>query len=282
MSAKESNDSDDLFLDTLGISDEEREQLRAELQRPGAVDAVVRYMIAATNGIMYSKVRDKLDSYPIPDLRLPAGNGTFLDIGCNWGRWCIAAARKGYQVVGIDPSLGAVLAAQRVSQQLGCSCKYVVADARFLPFADASFDVVFSYSVIQHLSKPDAAVSLQEMARTLRPAGSSLVQMPNALGIRSLFHQARRRFQEPQGFEVRYWAPGELLRVFNDLIGPTRLSVDGFFGLGIQKTDACLMPWKYRAVIACSEMLRAISKVVAPLRRLADSVYLRSSKRAHA
>ena len=36
-----------------------------------------------------------------------------LDLGSSWGRWSIAAARKGYSVVGLDPSLGAVLAARR-------------------------------------------------------------------------------------------------------------------------------------------------------------------------
>src|SRR5262249_13092845 len=127
-------------------------------------------------------------------------------------------------------------------------------------------------------SKVDATTSLKEVGRALRVQGCSLIQMPNKFGIRSFYHQARRKFREPQDFEVRYWAPSELLRVFKQLIGPTKLTVDGYFGLGIQKSDARLMPWKYRAVIATSEALRACSRVLSPMARLADSVYLKSTK----
>src|SRR2546421_318531 len=78
----------------------------------------------------------ELDSYPIPELRLPAGDGRrLIDVGCSWGRWSIAAARKGYRVVGIDPSLGAIIAARRVSESLGLPIRYVVGDARYLPFS---------------------------------------------------------------------------------------------------------------------------------------------------
>ena len=56
----------------------------------------------------------KLDRYPIPEIRLPESQGeTLPDVGCNWGRWSVAAARKGYAVVGIDPSMGGVMAARR-------------------------------------------------------------------------------------------------------------------------------------------------------------------------
>jgi ubiquinone/menaquinone biosynthesis C-methylase UbiE len=110
--------------------------------------------------------------------------------GCNWGRWSIAAARKGYRVVGIDPSLGGVLAARRAAKSLSIEADFIVADARHLPFKDVSLDNVFSYSVIQHLSKPDALKSFAEIARILKPSGKSLIQMPNAFGIRNLYHQA--------------------------------------------------------------------------------------------
>ena len=66
---------------------------------------MVAYLVAATNGFMYLHLLGKLSEYPIPDLRLPEGNGTpLLDVGCNWGRWSIAAARKGYAATGVDPS----------------------------------------------------------------------------------------------------------------------------------------------------------------------------------
>src|SRR5580658_5394054 len=86
----------------------------------GEIDPFVRNSIGATNGGLYQKLVGSLTSYPIPDIRIPPSDGeTFLEIGCSWGRWAIAAARKGYRVVGIDPSIKGVLAARRVSRQLG-------------------------------------------------------------------------------------------------------------------------------------------------------------------
>ncbi|MCW3015409.1 MAG: methyltransferase protein [Solirubrobacterales bacterium] len=46
----------------------------------------------------------------------------------------------------------------------------VVADAHALPFADASFDFVFSLAVFEHLHSP--WIAAREIARVLRPGGS--------------------------------------------------------------------------------------------------------------
>src|SRR5271165_2129516 len=155
--------------------------------QPGEIDPFVQHIIAATNGMFYIRLVGKLTDYPIPHLRLPPGDGKrFLEIGCNWGRWCVAAARMGYRPVGIDPSLKGIRAARHVAQQLGIEAHYVVADGRYLPFASGTFDQVFSYSVLQHLSKQNARLTLQEAARALCPGGGFLVQMPNCFGIRCL------------------------------------------------------------------------------------------------
>src|SRR2546422_4913223 len=207
----------DLYLETLGITDEDRRELKAlALSGRSRIDPVVAFMVGATSGYMYRHVIGTLASYPIPDLRLPAGHGkSLLDIGCNWGRWSIAAAQKGYDVVGIDPSLGAVMAARRVSQSLGLSCRFVVADARYLPFRAGRFDYAFSYSVLQHLSREDVRLAVAGIGRTLASGGTSFVQMPTIFGVRCLYHQARRRFAEGCGFDVRYWTIPALTRLFS-------------------------------------------------------------------
>lgn len=62
-----------------------------------AVDPYVQQVVASTGGFLYAPLVGLLRSYPIPELRAPESDGSlFLDIGCNWGRWCVAAARKGY------------------------------------------------------------------------------------------------------------------------------------------------------------------------------------------
>ena len=272
------NPDDPWFIDTLGCSPEQKDKIRKLIDDSGAhpVDPVVQFVLAATNGSLYKQMLGTLNEYPIPNIRLGSGHGEpLLDIGCNWGRWSVAAACKGYNVVGIDPSLGSVLAAKRVARSLGVDASFVVGDARHLPFRPGSFARVFSYSVFQHFSKNDVEAALTQIARVLQPNGESLIQMANAFGFRSLQHQISRRFRNAVGFEVRFWTPGELRETFWRYIGESRLSVDGFFGLGIQVSDRQLMPIKYRAVIAASELLRKISRSM-PIAWAADSLYVHS------
>jgi SAM-dependent methyltransferase/uncharacterized protein YbaR (Trm112 family) len=244
------------------------------------VDPWVNEEIGATNGMLYLPVRGKLMEYPIPAIRLPRGHGQLLlEIGCSWGRWCIAAARAGYRPIGIDPSLNGVLAARRVTQQLGIDACFAVADGRYLPFRDGTFEQVFSYSVLQHLSKQDVREILTDVSRVLRPGGRSLIQMANMFGVRCFYHQARRGFRATRGFEVRYWSPGELKATFARLIGPTELSIDGFFSLDPQLSDLRFFPAPYKALVYASEMLRRVGAAIPALRLVADSLYVESVRK---
>jgi SAM-dependent methyltransferase/uncharacterized protein YbaR (Trm112 family) len=246
----------------------------------GEMDPFVRNAIGATNGGLYQHLVGKLKEYPIPKLRLPAGQGKlFLEVGCNWGRWCLAAAAAGYRPVGIDPSLKAIRAAKRVARQLGIEATYLVADSRFLPFREGTFDQVFSYSVLQHLSKARARESLTEIHRVMHRGGNALVQMPNVFGARCLYHQIRRGFREGREFEVRYWRPQELLETFTSIIGPSEITADGYFSLNVQASDLRLLPAKYRALVHTSEMLRKLSSSLPMLVSVADSLYI--STRRH-
>jgi SAM-dependent methyltransferase/uncharacterized protein YbaR (Trm112 family) len=247
--------------------------------KPGDIDPFVKHSIAATNGSLYLHLVGNLTEYPIPRLRLPAGQGrSFLEVGCNWGRWCIAAARLGYRTVGIDPSLKSIRAARRVARQFGIDATYIVADGRYLPFRNQSFDQAFSYSVLQHLSRENTLATLSEIRRALRIGGSALIQMPNVFGVRCLYHQVRRGFREARDFEVRYWRPHELLAAFGDKIGPSELSVDGYFSLNVQPSDIHLLPARYRALVHTSEALRAMSAAIPLLTNLADSLYITSQR----
>lgn len=249
-----------------------------ELQPEGrqTIDPVVQELVAATCGRLYRHLVGRLEAYPIPELPLPTGDGKlFLEVGCNWGRWCVAAARQGYRVVGIDPSLRAIASARRVARRLGVEATYLVADARHLPFPDESFDVVFSYSVFQHFAKPEALASFEEIGRVLRPGGLGKLQMANVFGSRNLWNQLREhRFREPRRlFDVRYWSPAELRDELARRVGPTALEADGFFTLNAQMAGIALLPRRYRLVVHASETLRRASGRLPPLRYAADSLY---------
>src|SRR5439155_14513181 len=135
------------------------------------------------------------------------------------------------RVIGIDPNLEAIVAARQITAQLGLKSKFVVGDARCLPFRSSSFDTVFSYSVIQHFSKQNGSAgdAIKEIGRVLVKGGTCFVQMPNRIGIRSLYNQFRDR-NNTGPFRVRYWKPSELFRTFETHVGETELIIDGYFG----------------------------------------------------
>jgi SAM-dependent methyltransferase/uncharacterized protein YbaR (Trm112 family) len=266
---------DPLFIESLGVSSVEKDALRARASAHSHVDPVIAYLIAATNGNMYTNLIGNLDSVPIPELRMPTANGeVMLDIGCSWGRWSMAAGKKGYRPIGIDPSLGAVLAARRLAKSLDLPFDGVVGDARYLPFKSASIDCAFSYSVVQHFSKSDARMALRGVARVTKPQSLIKIQMASALGVRSVQHIVRRRMRRPQGFEVRYWLPRELIAEFRQTFGEAHLEADCYFGLGLQPSDVRLLSKPRRLVVKLSEILRSASTVAGPLASLADSVYV--------
>jgi SAM-dependent methyltransferase len=235
-----------------------------------AVDEHVRASLIKTHGNLYRGA--ELSRYPIPPFPLGAGGGqALLDLGSNWGRWTIAAARAGWRPTGIDPSKKAVGAARRVAEQLGVEAEYVIGDARALPFPDASFDAVFSYSVLQHLAKADVRTVVAEIRRVLGPGGTVWVEMPNARGPLNLVRQVRRGFASGDRQDVRYWTLPELRSVFG-AIGPVSITADGYLTINPQVADLDLLPPRSRAVVRISDALRRASTRAPFLVEVADSV----------
>lgn len=278
--ARESNGDERLYVESVGLTEEQKQgilSLASEQRAP--VDPVASFLVGATNGIAYKSQIGRLNTYPIPDIPTPKTQGEiFLDIGCSWGRWSCAASRKGYKVVGIDPSLGAVMAAKRIARQLGIEAVFIVGDARFLPFRKGVFNHVFSYSVLQHLSRENVELSVSEISRVLTDGGNCRIQMPTKFGLRCIYHQFRRGFRDGTGFEVRYWSLPSLTKLFSNRIGTTKFTVDCFFGIGLQFSDLRFMTPALKTIVVASEALRLISRFVPPLIWMADSVYVLSVK----
>ncbi|MGO9337870.1 MAG: class I SAM-dependent methyltransferase [Terracidiphilus sp.] len=103
----------------------------------------------------------------------PAPPATVLDIGGGAGAYALWLAERGYSVHLLDPVPGHVDEAEKRSAaatQPLVSC--VVGDARNLPFADASADLVLLLGPLYHLtSAEDRTRALDEAARVLKPDG---------------------------------------------------------------------------------------------------------------
>jgi 2-polyprenyl-3-methyl-5-hydroxy-6-metoxy-1,4-benzoquinol methylase/uncharacterized protein YbaR (Trm112 family) len=265
----------------VNLREELKEQIRREIAAGSdAAEAVIRRFVPLSNGFGYRDLAPG-DAIPIPQFDGRGHGESLLDIGSSWGRWTIAAARAGFRAVGVDPMLGPLMAAKRFAAKQGVDIDYICGDARCLPFADGAFDRAFSYSTLQHFSDRDCALTLGEIARVLGADGLSTVQMANWAGVRSLWHQARRGFREPARFEVRYRSLPRMLEMFGAAIGPTTVSIDCFFGLGLQASDAPHMRPLARLATAASEHLKHMAETVPALRSGADSVFLHSAKKPH-
>ncbi|MFN0282325.1 MAG: class I SAM-dependent methyltransferase [Kineosporiaceae bacterium] len=95
-----------------------------------------------------------------------------LEIGCGAAQCSRWVAARGGVAVGLDLS-GAMLGrARELGRRPGAPAVagLVQADARHLPFADASFDLAFSaYGAVPFVADPDTVMA--EVARVLRPGG---------------------------------------------------------------------------------------------------------------
>jgi SAM-dependent methyltransferase len=111
-----------------------------------------------------------------------------LNVGCGAGGFSACAAAAGAAVWSIDASAEAVvLTAARVPHPAA------VAVAEDLPFATASFDLVYCFSTLEHVE--DRGRAVREMLRVLRPGGALYLHTPH-------------RFACFEGHYKIFWLPG--------------------------------------------------------------------------
>lgn len=103
-----------------------------------------------------------------------------LDAGCGVGQVVNRAAANGFFMVGSDISSTFLVTAQH-----GPGIFVQQPPAAF-PFRDASFDVVGSFTVLEHVQDPD--LYLDELVRVLEPAGRIILACPNFLSITNSYH----------------------------------------------------------------------------------------------
>lgn len=162
------------------------------------------------------------------------------------GRWCAA---QGARVVATDLSAGMLRVARRLDDRSGMRSRrptaYLQCDGARLPFADTSFDTVFTaHGVLAFV--PDAQVALREWARVLRPGGRCVFSLPHpfrwalpdapgeeGLVVRHSYFDRRAYVEETADGRVTY---AEHHRTLGDL-------VRAVVGAGLVLTDLVEPPW---------------------------------------
>jgi len=140
-----------------------------------------------------------------------------LDVGSGFGRHVYECARRRARVVALDFAADEVvqtrdtLAAMVEAGEVAADRLTGVlrADATRLPFPDASFDVVITSEVLEHIQDDVAAIA--EMARVLKPGGRFAATVP-AWGPEVINWKLSDEYHAPKavGGHVRIYTRTEL------------------------------------------------------------------------
>ena len=131
----------------------------------------------------------------------PRAGTCWLDAGCGAGTYTRILRDQGLVPVGTDYSFPTL---RKAMQRETGPAMYATADVRCLPFADATFDGVLCFGVMQALSRSDEAVDT--LARVTRPGGEVWVDALNRWCIVNLYDIVRRRVQGRR-MHLRYESP---------------------------------------------------------------------------
>lgn len=139
-----------------------------------------------------------------------------LDLGCGEGYFASRLAGAGARVVAADVAPEPLRRARAAHPQL--ELHEVDPDAP-LPFADASFDLVWAGEVIQHVF--DTAGWLSEVRRVLRSGATLALSVPDH-GPLTIIRLAvsRSGFDahfDPRSDEVRFYTPRTLVTLLEEL-----------------------------------------------------------------
>jgi ubiquinone/menaquinone biosynthesis C-methylase UbiE len=104
--------------------------------------------------------------------RAPGRYRRSLEIGAGTGYFSLNMLRGGVveRATCTDISPGMLATLRENAAQLGVDVATMAADAERLPFADASFDLVFGHAVLHHI--PNLQRAFGEFARVLAPGGT--------------------------------------------------------------------------------------------------------------
>jgi cyclopropane fatty-acyl-phospholipid synthase-like methyltransferase len=117
------------------------------------------------------------ESTRIPRVLELTGNSSVLEIGCGSGAYALHLAQTtGCSITGLDINALGIHNANQLASRRGLSpqAQFEVCDvSKPLPFANETFDAIFSNDVLCHI--PGRPALLAEMYRVLKPGGSRML-----------------------------------------------------------------------------------------------------------
>lgn len=137
--------------------------------------------------------RDNIGTW-LPALQVSDGM-RILEVGCAGGLLLhrIKEALPGVRAIGLDRDSGHIAFARQKTQELGLNCEFVEGDALRLPFAEGSFDLTLSHTVIEHV---ETQPFLREQHRVLKSRGRVVVA-----SVRTSLNVAPESWTPPAGEE---------------------------------------------------------------------------------
>jgi SAM-dependent methyltransferase/uncharacterized protein YbaR (Trm112 family) len=252
------------------------------LNYSGNLPWIVQQQIAATNGKHYTDRIGKLKDYPVYKLPVPkVESGLMLDIGNGWGRWLIAGANRGYIPIGIDIRLEFCETALHTLKAQGKNGYSLVADLKNIPFKSGIFNLVWSFSVIQHTHKSRLINCLEHINRIIKTDGYAFLEFPNKHGIKNRFGNVQATEAEKDDYNswnVRYYSIDEYREFFKNIFGNFSYKNHSLIGIGILKDDLKYVSFKNKILSGISLLGSMLTKIIPGLTKISDSIYIKVYK----
>ncbi len=103
-------------------------------------------------------------------------SGRVLDSGFGRGANLVMFAQNGYEAHGLEVSQESLTAAEELAKCAGVKLQVGLLTEPKLPYPDAYFDIVVSWSAVYYFGKrPLVAMAIEEFRRVLRPGGVLLM-----------------------------------------------------------------------------------------------------------
>lgn len=139
------------------------------VRKPRLYDILVRTITLGREGRLRQRMLELAN--------LEAGDSV-LDVGCGTATLLLAAAKTvgpEAKLHGIEPAPEMIAHAKRKAESAGVSLELTEGSADNLPYATATYDVVFCTLVLHHLSPAVQSDAIREMHRVLRPNGRLVI-----------------------------------------------------------------------------------------------------------